>query len=161
MTRIQRRSATAAERCSAAIFELAETGLGVTHEALARHTGVSRSDLKRVLYRLRRQGIVTSAGPLALTERGRDVAQDLVRRRRLAECLLSDLLGLSWAEIRPDLYGWMAAMSPELEDATARALGRPRRCPHGNPIPGSDDAPPAVRAAAQLSSHPCEGETLT
>lgn len=144
MKRSQHRLAAAHERCCAALYEVAETGLEVTRAAISWHAGLDSEELSAGLSRLRQREMVTGDKVLGFTECGWHVARTLVRRRRLAECLLADVLGLSWAAMGPLLDGWMVAMTPELEVGIARALGRPLHCPHGNPIPGTDYIPPAA-----------------
>ena len=69
-----------------------------------------------------------------------------MRRHRLAERFLTDILGLSWADAHHEAGKWEHIMSTQVEDAMDRMLGSPTTCPHGNPIPGSDyEAPDAVR----------------
>ena len=60
-----------------------------------------------------------------------------MRRHRLAECFLTDILGLSWAEAHQEAGKWEHIISPAVEKAMIRVLEEPTTCPHGNPIPGS------------------------
>jgi hypothetical protein len=81
-------------------------------------------------------------------DRVRDVrtAKRVVRRHRLAERFLTDILGLSWASAHHEAGKWEHVMSEEVEEAMIARLGNPTTCPHGNPIPGSDYlAPDHVR----------------
>ena len=83
---------------------------------------------------------------IALTPRGEGLAVQVVRRHRLAERFLTDILGLSWALAHREAGKWEHIMSTEVEEAMERVLGNPTTCPHGNPIPGSGyEAPEAVR----------------
>ena len=69
-----------------------------------------------------------------------------MRRHRLAERFLTDILGLSWADAHREAGKWEHVMSDDVEQAMDRVLGGPTTCPHGNPIPGSDyHAPDASR----------------
>ncbi|MCR8526533.1 iron dependent repressor, metal binding and dimerization domain protein, partial [Escherichia coli] len=88
------------------------------------------------------EGLVTTDGAIKLTVKGEALAQQVVRRHRLAERFLTDLLGLSWADAHHEAGKWEHVMSDAVETAMNRVLGNPTTCPHGNPIPGSlYDAP--------------------
>ncbi|MGE3621261.1 MAG: iron dependent repressor, metal binding and dimerization domain protein [Acidimicrobiia bacterium] len=69
-----------------------------------------------------------------LTAPGRRSAAAALRRARVVECLLVDVLGLSWSEAADELSAWTASLSDEAVDAAFARLGRPARCPHGNPV---------------------------
>ena len=79
---------------------------------------------------------------------GLRLAEQVVRRHRLAERLLTDILGLSWADAHEEAGKWEHVISDSVEAAMTRVLGKPTTCPHGNPIPGSGYvAPDAVPLA--------------
>ena len=90
-----------------------------------------------VLQRLIDDGIIT------LTRAGRSLATTVVRRHRLAERFLTDIMGLSWADAHHEAGKWEHVVSPVVEEAMMRILDDPTTCPHGNPIPGSDYERPA------------------
>jgi DtxR family Mn-dependent transcriptional regulator len=73
-----------------------------------------------------------------------------VRRHRLAERFLTDVLALSWAEAHEEAGKWEHVISDRVEAAMMRLLGDPTTCPHGNPIPGSAYQPPAAVSLDQL-----------
>jgi DtxR family Mn-dependent transcriptional regulator len=73
---------------------------------------------------------------VSLTAAGLDVAERSVRRHRLAERLLVDVLGLGWAEAHGVAGAWQHVIDDRVEEAIDRLLGTPATCPHGNPIPG-------------------------
>ena len=75
---------------------------------------------------------------VVLTTRGMELATRVVRRHRLAECFLTDVLGLSWTEAHHEAGKWEHVISTSVEDAMRKVLEDPTTCPHGNPIPGSD-----------------------
>jgi hypothetical protein len=104
-----------------------------------------------MIKRLEAEGLITSAGGIDLTAAGRELAQRVVRRHRLAERFLTDVLQLSWAEAHHEAGKWEHIMSPNVEEAMNRLLGEPTTCPHGNPIPGSGYIETDV---APLSTHP-------
>ena len=125
-----------------AIFELAEDDVGVIQARIAERLGVSRPAVSEMMRRLESEGLVSLNGQIALTDAGRELAERSVRRHRLAERMLTDLLGLPWSEAHIEASKWEAVISPGVESAINRVLGDPTTCPHGNPIPGSDYAAP-------------------
>ena len=95
------------------------------------------------------EGLVTTAkGKIKLAQRGRSLAEQVVRRHRLAERFLTDILGLSWADAHQEAGRWEHVISDSVEAAMNRILGDPTTCPHGNPIPGSHYVAPD-RSACQ------------
>jgi DtxR family Mn-dependent transcriptional regulator len=139
-----------AQYCEA-IFELKEDDLDVIQARIADRLGVSRPAVSEMVRRLELEGLVTLAGGIELTGRGRDLAESVVRRHRLAERMLTDVLGLSWAEAHAEASKWEAVISPRVEAAMNQVLGDPTTCPHGNPIPGSDYRPPDTVVLADLA----------
>jgi DtxR family Mn-dependent transcriptional regulator len=104
-----------------------------------------------MLRRLEDEQLVSKAGrSITLTEAGQVLAQQVVRRHRLAERFLTDVLGLSWAEAHHEAGKWEHVMSDSVEHAMNRVLGQPTTCPHGNPIPGSTYAAPDVAPLSSL-----------
>ncbi|CAB4571030.1 MAG: iron dependent repressor, metal binding and dimerization domain protein [Actinomycetes bacterium] len=124
------------------IFELAEDDVDVIQARIAERLQVSRPAVSEMIRRLEAEGLVTIAGGIALTDQGLELAQRVVRRHRLAERFLTDMLGLSWAEAHHEAGKWEHVMSDAVEAAMNRVLGSPHTCPHGNPIPGSAYAAP-------------------
>ena len=78
------------------------------------------------------------------------LARQVVRRHRLAERFLTDVLGLSWAEAHAEAGKWEHVLSPRVEEAMSNLLGGPTTCPHGNPIPGSGYSPPESVALSEV-----------
>jgi DtxR family Mn-dependent transcriptional regulator len=74
---------------------------------------------------------------LRLTPKGRELATTVVRRHRLAERLLVDVIGLEWEKVHKEAARWEHAISADVEEKLILLLGDPATCPHGNPIPGS------------------------
>jgi DtxR family Mn-dependent transcriptional regulator len=127
------------------IFELAEDEVAVIQARIADRLQVSRPAVSEMIRRLEAEGLVTTEGVIRLTTAGQALAQKVVRRHRLAERFLTDILGLSWAQAHHEAGKWEHVMSNEVEDALDRVLMYPTTCPHGNPIPGSQyDAPHSV-----------------
>lgn len=132
------------------IFELREDRLDVIQARIAERLNVSRPAVSEMMRRLDAEGLITTEGStIKLTASGEALAQRTVRRHRLAERFLTDVLGLSWAEAHHEAGKWEHVMSDSVESAMDRVLGEPTTCPHGNPIPGSDyEAPNATPLAA-------------
>jgi DtxR family Mn-dependent transcriptional regulator len=121
-----------------AIFELNEDALDVIQARIAERLSVSRPSVSEMIRRLEHEGLVDIGSVITLTAKGRDLAETVVRRHRLAERFLTDVLDLSWADAHEEASKWEHVISPVVEAAMIRMLGEPTTCPHGNPIPGSD-----------------------
>jgi DtxR family Mn-dependent transcriptional regulator len=119
------------------IFELAEDDVDVIQARIAERLNVSRPAVSEMMRRLEGEGLITHDGGIALTTDGERLATTVVRRHRLAERFLTDVLHLSWAEAHHEAGRWEHVMSESVEGAMDRLLGNPTTCPHGNPIPGS------------------------
>jgi DtxR family Mn-dependent transcriptional regulator len=137
------------EYCEA-IFELQEDDVAVIQARIAERLGVSRPAVSEMIRRMEADGLVTVDGKVRLTERGRSLAEQVVRRHRLAERFLTDILGLSWADAHREAGKWEHVISDPVEEAIDRLLGAPTTCPHGNPIPGSHYRAPDTVALADL-----------
>jgi DtxR family Mn-dependent transcriptional regulator len=131
------------------IFELREDDVEVIQARIAERLQVSRPSVSEMIKRMAEENlIVVTAGKITLTESGEALATQVVRRHRLAERFMTDILGLSWALAHREAGRWEHVLSDEVEAAMSRVLGEPTTCPHGNPIPGSKYSPPdAVRLA--------------
>jgi DtxR family Mn-dependent transcriptional regulator len=134
------------------ILELEEEGVSPIRARLAERLGVSAASVSEAVRRLVEQGYLESADERALhlTPTGREVAVSVVRRHRLAERLLVDVIGLEWEKVHREAARWEHAISAEVEDKLVELLGDPATCPHGNPIPGTR-RPPDPRPAVTLS----------
>jgi DtxR family Mn-dependent transcriptional regulator len=133
------------EYCEA-IYELREDDVEVIQARIAERLEISRPAVSEMIRRLEAAGLVTIDGAIKLTESGNTLAEKVVRRHRLAERFLTDILGLSWADAHTEAGKWEHVISEPVEVAMARVLGDPTTCPHGNPIPGSDYSAPAAVA---------------
>ena len=135
------------EYCEA-IFELNEDDVDVIQARIAERLEVSRPAVSEMIRKLETEGLVAVDGRIVLTTDGQVLAESVVRRHRLAERFLTDILGLSWAEAHKEAGKWEHVISDSVELAMDRVLGEPTTCPHGNPIPGTDykapDADPLV-----------------
>ncbi|WP_420452719.1 metal-dependent transcriptional regulator [Ilumatobacter sp.] len=120
------------------IFELREDDLDVIQARIAERLQVSRPAVSEMMKRLESEGLITSDDGIHLTPAGRTLGESVVRRHRLAEVFLTDVLKLSWAEAHHEAGKWEHVISDSVEEAMVQLLGAPTTCPHGNPIPGSD-----------------------
>ncbi len=135
------------------VFELEEDGQRVIQARIAERLEVSRPAVSEMVRRLVDEGLVrVDSHEIKLTESGRSLATTMVRRHRLAERFLTDMLGLSWAEAHHEAGKWEHVISPAVEDAIVRQLDDPTTCPHGNPIPGSGYVAPELVALASLDT---------
>lgn len=133
------------------IFELEEDDVAVIQARMAERLQVSRPAVSEMIKRLEAEGLITTDGAIRLTPSGQGLAQRVVRRHRLAERFLTDLLGLSWAEAHHEAGRWEHVISDGVEAALDRVLGNPTTCPHGNPIPGSSYLAPAMIPLAEVA----------
>ncbi|MBW3580473.1 MAG: metal-dependent transcriptional regulator [Actinobacteria bacterium] len=139
-----------AEYCEA-IFELKEDDLDVIQARVAERLDISRPAVSEMIRRMAAEGLVTLEGKLIqLTPDGLALAERVVRRHRLAERFLTDVLGLNWAEAHHEAGRWEHVLNDKVETAMNRLLGGPTTCPHGNPIPGSAYREPEVIPLTEL-----------
>lgn len=126
------------EEYLSAIFELGTDGMEVISARLCEHLNRSAPTVKEMVDRLIEDGYLTREGRiLSLTVRGSQIAERVVRRHRLAERLLHDVIGLEWHKIHAEAGRWEHVISDDVEEKLVAMLGDPATCPHGNPIPGS------------------------
>jgi DtxR family Mn-dependent transcriptional regulator len=95
--------------------------------------------------------VAETTGEVRLTEAGRTVAESVVRRHRLAERFLADMLRLPWVKVHEEAGAWEHVISEDVEAAMREAMGNPQTCPHGNPIPGSGYEAPPMRPIGDLA----------
>ena len=133
------------EYCEA-IYELHEDDVEVIQARIADRLMVSRPAVSEMIKRLEGEGLVAiDHNAITLSPAGLRLAERVVRRHRLAERFLTDILDLSWADAHQEAGKWEHIISEPVEEAIVRVLGNPTTCPHGNPIPGADyHAPPSV-----------------
>jgi DtxR family Mn-dependent transcriptional regulator len=121
---------------------------------LADWLGVSRPTVTVALRRMTRDGMVrmNNRKEIELTAAGRKAAESIVRRHRIMERWLTDVLGLDWVTADEEAARLEHAVSEKVEQRLYEALGRPRTCPHGNPIPGHSKSSPKERRLATLGA---------
>ncbi len=142
------------------IQSLTEEGTTVIQARIAQRLGRSAPSVSEMLDRLTADGYIHRSGrTIALTEQGRVLADSVIRKHRLAERLLVDVIGLPWHKAHLEAGRWEHVISDEVEERLVELLGNPTTCPHGNPIPGAPGA--RAHTASQLSLADVEpGETV-
>lgn len=121
------------------IFDLEEEGVVPMRARIVERLGLSPAAVSETVGRLEDHGFVNLRDDrsIELTEKGRTLATSVVRRHRLAERLLLDVIGLEWEKVHKEADRWEHAISADVEQKLVELLGDPQTCPHGNPIPGA------------------------
>jgi len=120
------------------IFELGEDDVEIIQARIAERLQISRPAVSEMMKRLEAEGLIVSEDGIQLTPSGQQLGERIVRRHRLAERFLTDILKLSWADAHHEAGRWEHVISDSVEKAINDLLGDPTTCPHGNPIPGSN-----------------------
>jgi len=118
------------------LFWLQEAGLPMTGANVARAMQLSPPTVHEMIGRLERDGYITRADDksISFTVSGAGHAEGIVRRHRLIERFLTDVLGIPWDEVHEEAERLEHAMSPVLEERMLAAIGDAKTCPHGHPI---------------------------
>jgi len=118
------------------LFWLQEAGLPMTGANVARAMQLSPPTVHEMIGRLERDAYITRAGDktISFTDTGAEHAEGIVRRHRLIERFLTDVLGIPWDEVHEEAERLEHAMSPVLEERMLAAIGDAKTCPHGHPI---------------------------
>lgn len=118
------------------LFWLYEAGLPMTGANVARAMQLSAPTVHEMVGRLERDGYITRSAnkTISFTESGVEHAEQVVRRHRLIERFLTDVLGIPWNEVHEEAERLEHAMSPVLEERMLAAIGDATTCPHGHPI---------------------------
>jgi DtxR family Mn-dependent transcriptional regulator len=134
------------------IFELREDDVDVIQARVAERLEISRPAVSEMIKRMEAEGLVhLASGRITLTDSGLRLAERIVRRHRLAERFLTDILGLSWADAHVEAGRWEHVLSEPVEAAINRLLENPTTCPHGNPIPGTAYSTPDLIALSEIT----------
>ncbi len=122
------------------ILELEEENIVPLRARISERLGHSGPTVSQTVGRMERDGLVVVGEDrrLELTAAGRQKAVDVMRKHRLAERLLSDVIGLDWAYVHDEACRWEHVMSEQVERRLVELLGHPTESPYGNPIPGLD-----------------------
>lgn len=141
------------------IYKLANEG-AVRPTQIAESIGVSGPTVTATLKRLEARGLVTRSGTdVVLTEEGLASSVDIVRKHRIAERFLVDVLGLDWQAAHEDACLLEHALSGRVLEALERYLDNPDVCPHGHPIPSADGT--VSKTAGSILSALAPGRTAT
>ena len=121
-----------------AIHELLEEGSQVIQARLVERLHHTAPTVSEMVRRLKEEGYLQVDGrAITLTDKGTETAAGVVRKHRLAERLLTDIIGLEWHKAHMEAGRWEHVISDEVEALLIKLLDNPQTCPHGNPIPGT------------------------
>lgn len=142
----------AVSRYLEAIYYIDGEGENVRASRLADWLDVSQATVAAALRRMTEQGLidVSAAKQITLTPHGRAIAAEIVRRHRIAERWLTDVLKFDWLKADEEASHIEHAFSKEVADRLYEHIGRPQTCPHGNPIPGAEPVPGSERSLVTL-----------
>ncbi|HEV7565075.1 MAG: DtxR family transcriptional regulator, Mn-dependent transcriptional regulator [Microbacteriaceae bacterium] len=131
------------------ILELEEENIVPLRARISERLGHSGPTVSQTVGRMERDGLVVVSGDrhLELTYDGRRKAVHVMRKHRLAERLLSDVIGLEWEYVHEEACRWEHVMSEQVERKLLEMLGHPTESPYGNPIPGLDELGDTAAAA--------------
>jgi DtxR family transcriptional regulator, Mn-dependent transcriptional regulator len=123
------------------VFELEEEGIVPLRARIAERLHQSGPTVSQTVARMERDGLLTVEGDrhLELTDQGRVLATRVMRKHRLAERLLTDVIGLDWELVHAEACRWEHVMSEQVERRLLALLDHPTLSPYGNPIPGLDE----------------------
>jgi DtxR family Mn-dependent transcriptional regulator len=123
------------------IYELEEEGIVPLRARIAERLHQSGPTVSQTVARMERDGLLTVEGDrhLELTDDGRRLATRVMRKHRLAERLLTDVIGLDWELVHAEACRWEHVMSETVERRLVELLGHPTESPYGNPIPGLEE----------------------
>jgi DtxR family transcriptional regulator, Mn-dependent transcriptional regulator len=123
------------------VFELEEEGIMPLRARIAERLHQSGPTVSQTVARMERDGLLTVEGDrhLELTPEGRSLATRVMRKHRLAERLLIDVIGLEWEDVHAEACRWEHVMSETVERRLLEILDHPTMSPYGNPIPGLDE----------------------
>jgi DtxR family Mn-dependent transcriptional regulator len=127
-----------------AIYRLEREGPGVSTSLLASELGVAPASVSGMLKKLSADGLIEhrARGEAKLTPAGLEIGVRVLRRHRLAERLLTDVLGMPWDQVHGEACRLEHAISAAVEERLIAVLGDPKVCPHGHPIPPADGSDP-------------------
>jgi DtxR family Mn-dependent transcriptional regulator len=123
------------------ILDLEEENIVPLRARISERLGHSGPTVSQTVARMERDGLVVVSGDrhLELTPAGRSKAVHVMRKHRLAERLLADVIGLDWEYVHDEACRWEHVMSEQVERRLVEILGHPTHSPYGNPIPGLDE----------------------
>ena len=128
------------------IFALEEEGIPVIQARLAERLEKAAPSVSEMLDRLEADDLIErTSRQITMTDKGAALARGVVRKHRLAERLLVDIIGLDWEKAHIEAGRWEHVISDDVEERLVVLLGNPTTCPHGNPIPGFERIGPTQR----------------
>jgi DtxR family Mn-dependent transcriptional regulator len=132
------------------VFELEEEGVVPLRARIAERLHHSGPTVSETVSRLQREGLLHVDGDrhVELSASGRRIARSVMRKHRLAELLLTEVIGLDWEQVHVEACRWEHVMSDAVERRLVDLLGHPTHCPHGNPIPELDTGDVAAAGPA-------------
>ncbi len=133
------------------IFELEEEGIVPLRARIAERLAQSGPTVSQTAARMQRDGLLVVGDDrhLELTELGRERAIAVMRKHRLAERLLLDVIGLDWRDVHVEACRWEHVMSEQVERRLIELLGHPQLSPYGNPIPGLGELGSSAQPVAE------------
>ncbi len=142
------------------ILQLAEEDIHVIRARLAERLHVSAASVSEAIRSLEDDGLVEIMDnrTINLTAHGLTQAENIVRRHRVAERILTDLLHLPWSQAHEEAHKLEHGLSDRVVDAALIVLGNPTTCPHGSPIPGTEYKDPHSHPLAEVAA---PGATVT
>ncbi len=145
-----------------AIYKLGERERPVPVPSLAEWLAVAPTSANEMVRRLSERGLATYEPyrGVSLTDEGRRQALAVVRRHRLWERLLTDVLHMPWDQVHEEACRLEHATSPQLEEHLARALEGAHSCPHGSPLPDADGSVPETESLSLADLHPGQRATV-
>lgn len=125
------------------VWELEEEGITPIRARLVERLGLSAPAVSETVARLDEEGLlhVNADRTLSLTPLGTEIAVSVMRKHRLAELLLTEVIGLEWEQVHNEACRWEHVISDAVEQRLVELLNHPTTCPHGNPIPGAAGEP--------------------
>ena len=151
------------------VYELLEEGVPPLRARIAERLHQSGPTVSQTVARMERDGLLV-VGPdrtISLTEKGSGLATGVMRKHRLAECLLTEIIGLQWDKVHDEACRWEHVISTDVERRLVEILDSPTRSPYGNPIPGLRalgvdlDDTPFIEGVVPLSDVVKSGEKVT
>ena len=123
--------------CLRTVYELLEEGVVPLRARIAERLHQSGPTVSQTVARMERDGllVVDTDRTIKLTRTGAHLARDVMRKHRLAECLLTEVIGLEWDKVHDEACRWEHVMSELVERRLLELLGHPTESPYGNPIP--------------------------
>lgn len=145
------------------IYELGEDGITPMRARIVERLGHSGPTVSQTIARMERDGlvIVEEDRTLTLTDEGEDMAVEVMRKHRLAERLLVDVIGFDWSLAHEEACRWEHVMSDRVEQRLKEILDCTKKDPYGNPVPGEWELPEGLISLADVHTTLAEGESKT